>query len=66
MIRCWLCTSTKGVVFGSILGTADVHHDEKAPTEPYDSLFAAAVALGDEEGWVQVGQGGRPDREASF
>jgi hypothetical protein len=42
--------------------TIDVCHVEKAPVEAFDGLFAAAASLGDEEGWVKVGQGGRPGR----
>jgi hypothetical protein len=45
-----LLASAKGVVFGSALGTTDVQHDEKAPVDPCDVLFAAAAALGDKEG----------------
>jgi hypothetical protein len=43
--------------------TVDVRHVEKAPVEDFDGLFAAAASLGDEEGWLKVGQGGRPGRE---
>jgi hypothetical protein len=57
--------SAKDVVSGSVLGIADVHHAEKAPTEPYGGLFAASAALRDEEDWVQVGRGGRPGRMPS-
>lgn len=57
--------STKGVVSGSVRGTADVRHVEKAPAEPCGSLSAADEALRDKEGWVQVGRGGRPGREPS-
>jgi hypothetical protein len=39
--------------------TADVRLDEKVPTMPSDGLSTAAAAvLGDEDEWVQVGQGG--------
>jgi hypothetical protein len=41
--------SAKDVVFGSVLGTADVHHAEKAHAEPCGGLFAASAALGGEE-----------------
>jgi hypothetical protein len=44
--------SAKDVVSGSVLGIADVHHAEKAPTEPYGGLFAASAALLAEEDWV--------------
>jgi hypothetical protein len=36
----------------TVLGASDVRHDEKALAEPWGGLFAAAVALGDEEGLV--------------
>jgi hypothetical protein len=53
----------QGVVSPSILDTVEVRHDEKVLAEP--SLFVAAAALGDEEGWVQVGWGGRHGHEPS-
>jgi hypothetical protein len=43
--------------------SVDVCHDEKAPPEPGGGLSAAAA--GDEDGWVQVGQGSRPGHEPS-
>jgi hypothetical protein len=48
---------------GSVLDTVDVRHVEKVPAEPCDDLLAAA--LGDNEGWVQVGRGSRHGREPS-
>jgi hypothetical protein len=52
--------STKSVVSGSVRGTADESHEKKAPAEPFGELFVAVVALGDNEGWVQVSRGGHP------
>ena len=57
--------SSKGVDSGSVHDNADVCHVEEAPVEPYGGLFAAATALGDEEGWVQVGRDSRPDNAPS-
>jgi hypothetical protein len=60
-----LLASAKGVVSGSVLGSADVCHDEKALAEPCNSLFVVPAALGDKKGWVNVGLGGLPDHEPS-
>jgi hypothetical protein len=60
-----LLASSKDVVSSSVRDTADVRHVEEVPAEPCGGLSAADVALGDEEGWVQVGRGGRPFRDPS-
>jgi hypothetical protein len=57
--------SAKDVVSGSVLGAVDVRHEEMVLVEPCDGSFVAAAALGDEEGWVQVGRGGSHDRGPS-
>jgi hypothetical protein len=54
--------SAKGAISSLVLGTIDVRLDEKVPVEPCGGLLAAS-ALGDEEGWVQVGRGSRHGRE---
>jgi hypothetical protein len=41
--------SAKGVVCGSVHGTAFVRHVKEALVEPYGGLSAATDALGDEE-----------------
>jgi hypothetical protein len=56
----------QGVVSRLVLDTVDVRHDEKVLAEPSNGLFVGAIALGDEEGSVQIGQGGRHGREPSY
>jgi hypothetical protein len=41
--------SAKDVIFGLVLGSADVHHAEKVHAEPCGGLFAASAPLGGEE-----------------
>jgi hypothetical protein len=57
--------SANGDVSRLVLGTAVVQHDVKALAKPCGDLFVADAAVGVDEGWVQVGRGGRFGRESS-